>query len=325
MLVVTARSYESGAWIDRQLWLVSPDGERFLLPEATGDWLTVEDWSPDRRYALLRETWSLRLMDLETGESTVVVEGEVNEARFTQPTGRNLIVDTGQLVWRSRTGEVLGVLIEPAGRWIYGADGTHLVVGIDDALLHLTANGRPIGELTVPDAAIPGTACHPRKWWPDGRVLAACLVDTGPNAAADALYLISLGGEPARLSPDPTLHMTRGYVDAWPYEGGILLEWASYGGWSGQQLIHPDGTIEDVQWNLPNPAGADHVIDVGPDRIVIHNRGATGQGPSAPGALVAVSPSTGEVQMLFPGSPTEGGVTRVVIPGNPPQDARAPA
>jgi hypothetical protein len=313
---------------------VSPDGERYLLEEvAGGDWLTIADWSPDRRSVLQRDALSLNLVDLVTRESTVVVDGGVAGATFTRPTGRNLIVqavDNGQVQWRSRTGELLGILVERTGpsweysEWIYGEDGTHLVIGVEDALLHLTADGRLIGELAVPDAALDGTACHPRKWWPDGRVLAACVVETGVNATADALYLIPLdGGPPERISPEPSLNPQRGYADAWPFEGGVLLQWATYGDGGGQEITHPDGTLEELGWDLPNRPGADHVVEVGPDRVVVLNRGGTG--PGTTGALVAVTPSTGEVRVLVPGNPEEGGVLSVIVPGNPGIGARAPA
>ena len=88
-------------------------------------------------------------------------------------------------------------------------------------------------------------------------------------------------------------------------------------------MSHPDGTLEELGWDLPNRPGADHVVEVGPDRVVVLNLGGTG--PGTTGALVAVTPSTGEVRVLVPGNPEEGGVLSVIVPGNPGIGARAPA
>jgi hypothetical protein len=124
---------------------------------------------------------------------------------------------------------------QPGLSWLYGYDGTDVVIA-DAGGMHLVGNdGVLIRDLWTPM----GNICHPLRWWDASTLLASC-TGQGPAFPHDhyhRLFLIPRDGtatDPLTDFPSGTIDIVDfGIVDAWPTSSAILLQWAGDCGVAG--------------------------------------------------------------------------------------------
>ncbi len=218
-------------------------GFRFLGVGSSPDWQAVH-----------------MLVDLETGSSALVsvpdtgtLDGPWPLAGLTRPTGKHLIVwnSDGTTEWLDRQsydGTKLSRLFSQPYTgwshtlsWLYGYEGSTVVVGHAGGVAYVDIGGEVIRELAAPGDAI----CEPVRWWDANTVLARCRQDD-PSLYHFQLWLIRTdGAEPQALTaPDPNPDVVDfGFVDAWPTADRTLLQWAGDCGASQLETLQPlDGT-----------------------------------------------------------------------------------
>ena len=164
----------------------------------------------------------------------------------TLPTGRDVVVSRTTFEPISEHLEVYltnGALLAEIGvkssdypqySWLYGLDGTFLVVGDGTSLEVIGNDGTPLRPLDAPAAM-----CDPVRWWDDTTILATCVPDAiaATSGYYHVLWLIPVDGSaPTRLTvdPDPDVNVVEfGHANAWRVEGP-----------------HPAAVV----WRTPGPA-----------------------------------------------------------------------
>lgn len=186
------------------LYLVNSAGERY----------EVAAWEPGRYPTLVDATATSALVattganldetvydvvDLTTGSSSVAYTVRFSESSFvntwpplslTRPSGENVVVhrSDGTTEWlerRTPDGTALSVVYEQtyvegegSMAWLYGSDGTSLVVAGTSGISETSNEGSILGKLWAP----PDTRCEPVRWWDADTFLAACYRQ-GPGSA----------------------------------------------------------------------------------------------------------------------------------------------
>ncbi len=221
---------------DTVLYLVDSDGELYEVahwrPDAAMQPQTLLDWSPGGDRVLV---WGfgadgievVSIVDLATGSSRMVDTmpyGAANHltARFTRPTGRNLVVkreglEEGiRLERRSSEGTVLSVLVaappERLGEeveWRYGLEGTTVFISRQFSFGAYRNDGAYLRELWMPQEA---AVCKPLRWWSADTLLARCEV-----AGGSELWLVPAAGGTGERLAAPDHH------DAWKVGDAIVL------------------------------------------------------------------------------------------------------
>lgn len=242
-LLVRYLESRSGGWIppgSEGLFLIGPDNAVY----AVSDWNGVEilDWSPEGGRILVFDG-SLKVVDLRDGTESVIpvyvpagngYQGQGHgfwlHARFTRPTGRDVVVRVvddlehhvslqclrtdGTLFARLAdfdlpTADGSGLEYVSSGiTWLYGPAGTEMVVATSDGISLLTNLGAPVRRLDTP-----GLGCTLARWWDEGSVLGACYDPdwaaspcwySGPGPGGRSLWAVPLDGSAAtRLTPIP--------------------------------------------------------------------------------------------------------------------------
>ena len=273
-------------------YLVSPDATLYqavawpagegpdMIADLAGTHLLVVGSTGDGRF--------YQVADLRDGSKTTVqvpetglLDGPWPPVGLTRPTGKNLIVwgSDGTTEWLERWalgGTVLARVSERpyAGwsdtfSWLYGYDGLKVVVGHGSDLAYVKISGEPLRDLMVPADRI----CEPARWWDADTVLARCRNADSTYGYYFQLWLIPTDGTPGvpltSLPPSPEV-VDFGYVDAWPTEGQVLLQWSGDCGASNVQALQPDGT--GVSLETPWMEGIDgyRLLDVVDGIATIH-------------------------------------------------------
>lgn len=283
-----SEAYPTGAADDRYgptvLFLADPEGSLFQVTSWEPNIFPVlVDATPTAALVMTRSATSevdtYFRIDLESGESTQVRTVDFSEssmlqswllASLTRPSGDNLVMHRAEAdrEWLERQapdGSVLALVYErprvdnqPDLSWLYGADGTFLVVGDNDTLQMVAIDGTPIDEMWVP----PDTECQPVRWWDADTVLVRCnqtdpataLVDTdgNPHLHYDWLWLIptdgSEGTELTSIPQEPTIVVDFGYRDAWPVDNGALFQWTGDCGAAEVRTGQGSGTGLPLDW-----------------------------------------------------------------------------
>ena len=234
-----------------------------------------------------------QFVDLTTGEMSVAYTSDWPESSYvsswppaslTRPTGANVVVhlSDGSTEWlerRSSGGSVLSRVLEQpyvegdrSIAWLYGHEGTSIVVAHRDGVRQVGIDGSLIAELWSP----PETVCDPVRWWDSDIFLAACY-GLGPASAPfdeygephiyyGRLWLIDTDGTagvPLTDFPaDPPIVVDFGYHDAWPTDDDIYLQWSGDCGASRVATLQPDGTGEFVPVTVPSDLVTDGVAMV---------------------------------------------------------------
>lgn len=194
-------------------------------------------------------------------------------ASLTRPSGKNVIVHRAGppsewLERRSRDGTVLSIVHERSLAreqtdlsWLYGPDGTFLVVSDNDTLQLVAIDGTSMGDLWLP----PDTECRPIRWWDADTLLTRChqtnpdtaMVDEygGPHLYYGWMWLIptdgSAGTALTSIPTEPTTVVDFGFQDAWPAGNETLLQWNGDCGAAGVKTLNADGTGDWVEVDWP--------------------------------------------------------------------------
>ena len=314
------------------LYLLSPFGDVYETFTWTGGIYPfhLHDWRPDGKAALAmvgfdgNSNREIRLLDLETRSSRAVLtipalafEGA---ASFTRPTGRDLVIQGGDAATelvevRRADGSLFSTLVSrprPAdwvreATWIYGLEGTTVVVGDGNGLQLLSNQGDWIRDLDAP-----GEACRPVRWWDASTVLARCLAPEvlayEPNSYYGRLWLVPSSGASATaltdLPPDPVAIVEFGFFDARRIGGQVYANWAGDCGAAGIHTVAADGSTAPFLRNAL----------VGPSRgnLVVHQWDDCDQSPGSL-HLVATDGTVLRDLLVPPGPGTPGVIAALML------------
>lgn len=277
------------------LYLVNSDGERFEVASwGPGQYPTLIDATPTsalvaRSGANVDET-VYEVIDLTSGVISVAHTVEFPEtslidvwphASLTRPNGTNVVLHRtdGDYEWlerRSVDGILLSVVYEQPYTeddanlsWLYGPDGTALVVAHIGGINQVTNEGGNLVELWAP----PDTRCEPVRWWDADTFLATCYgqgsdlapldEDGEPHPYYGRLWLLEVDGS-AGMSltdypTDPPIAVDFGYHDAWPTEDDLFLQWSGDCAASAVATLNPDGSGDFLQITTPDNVIADGI------------------------------------------------------------------
>lgn len=276
------------------LYLANAAGERYEVAAwAPGQYPTLIDATTTS--ALVARTGSdfdetvFEVLDLTTGIATIAYTFRPPEsfldiwphASLTRPNGENVVVhrSDGTIEWlerRTPDGTVITTvyerpLIGQAANmsWLYGPEGTSLVVRHRDGIEYVTNDGSIHGELWTP----PDTRCEPVRWWDADTFLAVCygqgtdsapLDDYGqPHLFYGRLWLLesdgSTGTALTNFPDEPPMVVDFGYQDAWPTKDDTFLQWSGDCGASAVATLNMDGTGDFLEIATPNDVLADGI------------------------------------------------------------------
>ena len=273
------------------MYLVSPEGDRYELaafqaggsePDQVGNLSNngthVVTVLSDQ---VSHDTYVMSL-DIATGSQRVIqyVEGGVSIST-TLPTGRDVVIlhttfsptmDNLEVyrVNGSRFADIISLPSQfPGLTWLYGLDGTYLLVGDTTGLLVYSNDGTYVRSLDTP----PGY-CEPVRWWDETTILAACI----PQDVLDnlgfyhVLWLIPLDGSPGQpLTAPPPANwdvVEFGHADAWRAGGQTILQWWGDCAARGIQVLQPGGTGD---WLTVEPSGSHWIHAQAGNDLVIHS------------------------------------------------------
>ena len=259
------------------LYMLSPQGDLYEMYEWDPSEITsffLLDWRPDGRALLVGADLTatpdadLLLFDLVDRDYTTVHTTDwASEFRasFTRPTGRDIVLDINhatreRIEVRGTNGSLFSVLVdrpdpgfdEPKTTWLYGLEGTTVVVGDGSGLRLLDNHGALIRHLDSP-----GVNCRPVHWWNSSTVVAGCtpqeVIDAVPMSQYSQLWKVPINGSAAEAltaAPDPIpIEVDFGYVDFVRLGGGLYTQWAGDCGAAGRSLVgaRADGVVI-FQW-----------------------------------------------------------------------------
>lgn len=306
------------------LYLLAPDGSLTQVADLTDadESMRLLDWLPGTGRVLMAVSASgdggsesVRVLDLETGkaEGEIALGGESYGVRasFTRPTGRNVAVwsdgpDGASLVRYSASGEKLTTLVEKLSEgaatsngYLYGPDGTFVVVGAGTTFEAVPVDGSKPTTLPLPDGTI---GCAPVRWWPDGRLLATCADDLGPDVAND---------------PDGTLGTRLTAENAWLFDVSHPAAAERLTAYASTSVV--DFGIEDV-WDVAGTRYARWAGDCGGMSLGVADGaaytsladGVWAYGPWHDGFLAASRPSCGDPYAELVSVARDGSVTTLV-------------
>jgi hypothetical protein len=264
------------------LYLLNPIGGRYKIATLpTGSTLAL--WSPDRKRAVIRAHATaagamLQEWDLTTGQLRMEFASREDSSLvgYTRPLGRALLLshlgDVGHPPRLERVGtdgrhqqdyptsatQVGAFDQAPA---LYTPDGLQLVLGAQRGLVVLGNDGEIAREIPLPQGY---EACIPRRWWSDRVALVVC---TMLKPITHNLWLFPIGGG----APSALTRATDGfgYVDAWRFSTGTMLERGSGCGPGELATLNRDGT--GARLSVPLPLGVKGRISV----VGVHGDQAT--------------------------------------------------
>jgi len=275
LYLVDARGtrYEVAAWPadDRPWELVDATGSKALVAGA-GATLDDTEWE---------------VVDMTTGVATAVHDAGFPESSFsfgpavslTRPTGANVVIyhSDGSNEWlerRSPSGATLANVYqqpyleaESSLRWLYGYDGTTLLVAHHGGIARVSNSGVVQSEIWVPM----DHRCDPVRWWDADTVLAACRgqgpgsapidSDGNPHTYYSRLWLLETDGSAGvQLTTDPATPppvVDFGYEDAWPSGSDTYVQWWGDCGAAAIAVLQPDGSGDFVPVSVPSSIVAD--------------------------------------------------------------------
>ncbi len=299
------------------IYLVSPQGDRYELaafPVGGSEPYEVGNISNDGTHVVAvvsdqvsHDTYVMSL-DIATGAQRVIhyVEGGTSIST-TLPTGRDVVVlhtTFGPTMDNLEVYRVNGSLFadiislpsqHPGLTWLYGLDGTYLLVGDTTGLLVYSNDGTFVRTLNTP----PGY-CEPVRWWDETTILAACV----PQDVLDnlgfyhVLWLIPLDGSPGQsLTAPPPANwdvVEFGHADAWRAGGQIILQWWGDCSARGIQVLQPGGVGD---WLTVEPNGGHWIHAQAGNDLVIHSISGCGD---FYGPVSLIRPNGSLVRTLVP-------------------------
>ena len=305
-LLVRYEQAYSGNWraAPQALLLIGPDDSAYGVAgwpdgESVPPTTEILAWSPEGRRILVYDG-GLEVIDLRD-RSGIAVPVELPdglaypaapssvEARFTRPTGRDIVVRAidpaghvrldclrtdGSLFARladfdfSPFSPVHPENVTLGVSWLFAPAGTEVVIATGEGIGLLTNQGAGIRTLDTP-----GLGCTLARWWDGGSVLAACYDadwvasacwDRGPTPGGRSLWSVPVDGTPAtRLTPEPVCAddgtaFAGTYVDGLKVGGSVAAETSACCACGGSLDFIGGGTVTGwagyAAWE--NPSGA---------------------------------------------------------------------
>ncbi|MGI8718617.1 MAG: hypothetical protein ACR2JN_12380 [Lapillicoccus sp.] len=263
------------------LYLVGPSGTRYAVGQV-GAGTQVADITADGRrilttYSVDGTVDSVGDWDVAAGSvrNVPLIPAKTTAAHYTKPSAQALLLYVAdgapshlerrgfdgslQLRYPDVPGSYEGLLVT--------ADGRDLVLETSTGMVVVgNAQGRLVRTLPPPAGT---SRCGPVSWWADGRVLARC--DTTslvtPVSEVSNLWLYPLSGAPAsQLTRAPAPGSPLGYMRAWAFSRGTLVQGVPPCGVGPLGLLTPSGTAEHVTLNLPRGS---YDPDGGPDPVAV--------------------------------------------------------
>jgi len=364
LLVRYEPAHTAGAGAEQGLFLIDPsDTTYFAAWWPTGE--RILDWSPEGRRVISYREGALVVSDLREGSAAAIPDAFyagvghdwelpwARWARFTRPTGRDLVVRLVEWNQRARLEGLhtdgtrfaplvdldltplvpddnwltLGLGINDL-TWLYAESGTEVVVATTEGLSLLSNAGALVRRLDTP-----GVGCLLSRWWDQGSVLAACYEPDwvaspcwsrggiGPGGGR-ILWAVPLNGSPATpLTEAVTCNPETGspehwaaYTDAVRVDGALALE-SETCCMCGSQLTFTAGdTVTAWDGFQGSPACAPDLIGRREDGLVVLDTMFDGQGRGLFGTVFQVALDGTILYPITPFFPGDyGGVLQVFM------------
>lgn len=243
------------------LYLVSPAGTRYAVGSVPPE-TRVSDVAPDGRRALLTRSSG-------TGAETVT-EWDVTSGRqihsfdttyarspegvrYTRPAAKSVLVDTAEgLQRRSIDGsleQAYSTGNHPAAA-LPTPDGLDIFAEVDNGLALLGNGGTLVRSFSAPAGY---ESCGPLRWWQAGVALTVCLQRGTPITN---LFLYPISGAPVTQLTKATnaapggQNAPFGFVAAWRYGGGTLVQYGAGCGLGGVGMLSSDGLASPRALNI---------------------------------------------------------------------------
>jgi hypothetical protein len=354
---------EAGGEFRTALFLVDPgDTVYFVAWWPNSEWIL--DWSPEGGRVLSYRDGALVVTDLKDDTAVAVpddIYGGVSHdwefpwarwARFTRPTGRDLVVRLVQFNQRARleglhtdgtrfaqlvdldltplvpadNWQIIGLGINDV-TWLYAESGTELVVATTEGISLVGNSGAIMRHLDAP-----GIGCTLSRWWDQGSVLAACYEPAwvaspcwgrgqiGPGGGR-ILWAVPLDGSAAtRLSQAVTCDPETGspeywaaYIDAVQVGGVLALESETCCVCGSVLNFVAGGTVTAWDGYQGSPPCAPQVIGRRGDGFAVFDIMFSDQGGEPFGTLFQTAPDGTVLYPITPFSPGDsGGVVQVL-------------
>ncbi|MGO8961083.1 MAG: RNA polymerase sigma factor [Streptosporangiaceae bacterium] len=329
------------------LYMVDPEGGKYLMRTWSGAAITLLAWSGDARHALVRVASSagpqppaFGVLTLATGQVTnLPVKAGVTPVSFTRPHGLNILAvrrtaTRYQLRRYGLNGVYQATLSTMPDRQPVAAsqaspcasqcnalsspDGLTAVWGIAGNEMQLVNNaGGLIRRLHVPSSGTP-PSCLPVSWWDADTVLANCAAPGQPNANSERLWLVPANGAaPTALAPASGSASGTGFeAGAWSAGGHIYLTQTSARqcstaatgpGGLGIMAVGQGGSVTPVTVARSTNYYDNVVAAVGSRLIVLAQTSCPGTS-----SLLWFTPSDGTTTALLPAPAGELGVLAAV-------------
>ncbi|MFH1330051.1 MAG: hypothetical protein ABIJ48_05285 [Actinomycetota bacterium] len=287
------------------LFLIDPENTTYAVAMWDGE--EILDWSPEGRRILIFEG-ALKVIDLRDDTETAIPAdlptrgNSVIDARFTRPTGRDVVVrvldwgDHVRLECLRTDGTRFSQLadfpfssyagsdpeyVEVGITWLYAPDGIEVVTATADGIRLLSNLGAVIRPLDTP-----GLGCTLSRWWDAGSVLAACYDRDwaasscwyqGPTPGGRSLWSVPIDGSTAtRLTPTPacTPGMTpfsATYEDALSVGGAVAARTGHCCGCGGSLDLFTGSSVIPWTGYPESPACSPGLIAVRDDRLLVED------------------------------------------------------
>jgi hypothetical protein len=257
----------------QDVFLVSPQGGRYLVVRQHNSALDLEGWSGDGKRALLVDAATSRFeqLDVATGATFDSFRLHTSNsiffetASYTRPSGLAILVATqwnnGQFLQRySLSGQLQ--LDYPRtfshggrfdGKYVSSPDGTQLVLGTFGGMALVGNDGTVLEQYRVPHTQF----CTPTRWWAARVVLASC----EGSSSGSRLYEIHVDtGAVATLTAVPR-PPDLGDENAWAIRSGVYVQDA--GGCGYQYLAKLQADHKTTPVTVPRVARGYSVFVLG--------------------------------------------------------------
>jgi hypothetical protein len=237
------------------LYLVDPEGGKYLMRTWTGASVTLLAWSGDAANALVRigttapgpQPPAYAVLTLSTGYmANLRLKADVTPVGFTRPRGLNVLAIRRtarkfqlqrydlQGVYQTTLSTMPDRQAVPASQAgacgslcnaLSSVDGRQAVWGVAGNEMQLVNNdGGLVLRLKVPGSGTP-PSCVPVSWWDPGTVLANCAASGEPSANSERLWLVPANGaSAAALAPGSGSPSGAGLdAAAWIASGHVYL------------------------------------------------------------------------------------------------------
>jgi hypothetical protein len=296
------------------LFLVDPNGGRYLVTKLSSPIPHIVAWSGDGRHALLAASsghsgTKLREIDVTNGHTVDTLSagsGNVASATFTRPNGLAILANSGtekgSTPLLARYGlngtmeqtypTVFGEVGAYDGLFVPSPDGSQIVMGASAGFAVVSNNGDVTAQVRL------AGGCIPLHWWSSGVVLTSCTITRA------GLWQVPLSGAlPTALTVAPLVPPDTGDADAWQVPSGTYVQDLAACGSKYLAQLQPNGTTSPVSVPQVDSGDGQVVLGTNSGLIGLQTTGSCG-GPGL--SALWFDPSTGTSSVVL-GPPLNGG------------------